>query len=265
MITHHCSDCGTEYPDGNNLCHPTAAVDSVRHSTPLRDAYDAARNAAEQAEQIYLDSDDTDTNECAGYHADDCQHRALLEAVRSTARTARAARKAWIDSSEPKQWRLIEDGHCYATVEAPTVEDALSQAEDWLSEGDYCENHTVWVDVRVELVGAPDVTESTTVTLHPQAPECTNRTHGHDWRSPYDVVGGDPRNPGVWGHNGGAVITEVCGYCGAYRITDTWAQRPDTGESGLTSVSYRDADEDSETWVAERSAVTAEDESARSL
>jgi hypothetical protein len=28
-ITHHCSECGVEYPDGNNLCHPSAVVESV--------------------------------------------------------------------------------------------------------------------------------------------------------------------------------------------------------------------------------------------
>ena len=28
-ITYHCSACGVEYPDGNNLCHPTAVVDSI--------------------------------------------------------------------------------------------------------------------------------------------------------------------------------------------------------------------------------------------
>lgn len=28
-LTHHCSVCGAEYPDGNNTCHPTAIVETV--------------------------------------------------------------------------------------------------------------------------------------------------------------------------------------------------------------------------------------------
>lgn len=258
MITHHCSDCGDETPDGNNLCHPTAAVDSVRHPRLLWYAYQVAQCAADQAEQVWFDGDDDDT--CVEYHGEDCQHPALL-GVRAAHHARDVARRAWIDSDEPKTWELIEGSQSYATLDAPTIEDAIAQAEDWVREGDYhVDDHTVWVDVRVRLVGAPDVSESTTVTLHPLAPRCVDGGREHDWRSPYSVVGGDRRNPGVWGSGGGVLIREVCSDCGAYRITDTWAQRPDTGESGLTGVSYTDPDEASLACVAEHSGRSEESE-----
>jgi hypothetical protein len=64
------------------------------------------------------------------------------------------------------------------------------------------------------------------------------------------VVGGHRDNPGVFGHDGGVIIREVCRHCAAYRVTDTWAQNPATGEQGLESVTYEEADEDSRAWAA---------------
>ena len=56
--------------------------------------------------------------------------------------------------------------------------------------------------------------------------------------APYDVVGGCVENPGVWGHGGGVVYHEVCAHCGALKTVDTWAQNPENGVQGLTSVRY---------------------------
>ena len=47
-------------------------------------------------------------------------------------------------------------------------------------------------------------------------------------------------DPGVHGHGGGVLITEVCRHCGCKRTTDTWAQNPETGVDGLRSVSYEE-------------------------
>lgn len=87
-----------------------------------------------------------------------------------------------------------------------------------------------------------------TATLDPNQPdECSG-----DWESPPEVVGGCAENPGVYGSGsgGGVIITEVDPVSGWYRVTDTWAQRPDTGEQGLRSVEYREPDERSLAWVA---------------
>ena len=53
------------------------------------------------------------------------------------------------------------------------------------------------------------------------------------------------------------MIREVCGHCGLYRERDTWAQDPQTGEQGLQSVSYQEADADSLAWVEARRARAA--------
>lgn len=53
-------------------------------------------------------------------------------------------------------------------------------------------------------------------------------------------------------HGGGVVVREVCAVCGCYRETDSWAQRPDTGEQGLKSIAYEEADDASLAWIEGR-------------
>lgn len=96
---------------------------------------------------------------------------------------------------------------------------------------------------------APGERNCITITIDAEEPDCSG--DDHDWQSPIGVVGGIKENPGVCGNGGGVIVMEVCAHCGRYRETNTWAQRPDTGEQGLTEVSYRDADERSLEWVAE--------------
>lgn len=86
-----------------------------------------------------------------------------------------------------------------------------------------------------------------TVRFDPPEPPCKKAEH--DWKAPLKVVGGLAENPGVFGNGGGVLIKEVCAHCGRYRYTDTWYQRPDTGEQGLDAVYYGDPDEDSLAWV----------------
>lgn len=73
--------------------------------------------------------------------------------------------------------------------------------------------------------------------------------HEHAWIAPVEVVGGIVDNPGVYGNGGGVVITRICRHCGAYQRTDTWAQDPETGEQGLTAVTYSPADARSKEWI----------------
>lgn len=99
------------------------------------------------------------------------------------------------------------------------------------------------------LLGTPDVEErDITVSIEPEAPHCL--ADEHDWQSPHSVLGGSEENPGVWLHGGGAIIRECCAHCGWYRVTDTWAQRRDTGAQGLTDVRYEAPDEASMEWVS---------------
>ena len=61
-------------------------------------------------------------------------------------------------------------------------------------------------------------------------PACLKSRRPHSW--------GPAR---VSGHGAGVIETDCCGACGVRRTTDTWAQRPDTGEQGFTVVSYEAA------------------------
>lgn len=150
------------------------------------------------------------------------------------------------------RWELCEAGHWYDTVTADTYQDAMQIAIDGVDRDNYsdCEG-TLYIDVRVRNVVTGE-SESDTVTLEPDAPDCS--ADDHDWQSPIRVVDGIKENPGVWGNGGGVIMLQVCAHCGAYCETNTWAQRRDTGERGLTEVSYRDADQRSLQWVAEQQA-----------
>lgn len=151
----------------------------------------------------------------------------------------------------------LSDGDGVETITALDDADAREQAEAWARSGDWdTSNGTVWIDVRIEDEDGDS--ERITVAIDPEEPACSGRGVDHDWQSPHEVVGGLQENPGVRGHGGGVIVREVCATCGAYKVTDTWAQRSDTGEQGLRSVSYADADEESLAWIA------SEDEGAES-
>lgn len=127
------------------------------------------------------------------------------------------------------------------TFDASSPEEARQAAIDWAREGDWdLDGGTIWVSVTYGPEGcADDEEERVTVAIDPDEPECAEG-HEHDWVSPYWLLGGCKENPGVWGNCGGVVITEACRHCGAKKTTDTWAQDPETGRQGLTSVRYEE-------------------------
>lgn len=148
----------------------------------------------------------------------------------------------------------VSDGNGESEVKAETAREA---AKTWVADGDWgAANITHWIDVWVTQLDADgqdtDEGRKITVEIAPEEPSCADGGDAHDWQSPYSLLGGLKENPGVSGNGGGVIITEVCRCCGCYRVTDTWDQRPDTGEQGLTSVEYREADEESIAWLDER-------------
>ena len=150
------------------------------------------------------------------------------------------------------QWGLSEAGYQYDIITAADAAEALAAAKDNVDRANYDVSGTLWIEVGVRntVTGESD---NSTVKLDAEEPDCEDGEE-HDWRSPYSVLGGFKENPGVWGHGGGVIIREVCAHCGQYRITDSWAQRPDTGEQGLESVEYEDADDASLAYVERRKA-----------
>lgn len=141
-----------------------------------------------------------------------------------------------------------ESGHSY-DQSYRTLDEARDAARAWTAEYERAggpTDRTYWVDTLILTTdedGDEVVVERVTVAVNPPVPPC-NRPEGHDWQSPVEIVGGVESNPGVRGHGGGVIITEVCMVCGCACIVDTWAHRPDTGEQGLESTRY-----DRETYV----------------
>lgn len=152
----------------------------------------------------------------------------------------------------------VDDGNY--PMQYPYAESGLEAAEECVSNRTKERTQeTYWINVvcwrRGFMLNADGVAvelqldrESHTIAIEPDEPDCEDG-HEHDWRSPYSVLGGVKENPGVWGNGGGVLLKEVCAHCGTYRITDTWAQCPSTGEQGLHSTAYEDADECSLAWV----------------
>lgn len=150
-------------------------------------------------------------------------------------------------------WIVSEDGCDFATVTADDIGSAVEQARDDIDTSVYDTSRgTVYADIRVRNAVTGEESEFT-LSVDQDEPECS--ADDHDWQSPYEVLGGIKENPGVWGNGGGVIISEVCAHCGAYRKTNTWAQRRDTGEQGLTEVTYQDADDASLSWVRDQQAA----------
>jgi hypothetical protein len=149
-------------------------------------------------------------------------------------------------------------------LDATSWQDAIEDVTRHLKEIEYGTiERTIWSSVGLaEEDENGDVIQEIEITIpiHPAEPDCRDLIHqftpedsihyNHEWQSPYSVVGGIESNPGVEGHAGGVLITEVCKFCGVYRVRDTWAQNPETGEQGLESVEYRPADKSSLLWIA---------------
>jgi len=200
---------------------------------PLRAAIERSELVHEVARSVV---DALDADETIG--ADDPRWIAACDAEIAADAAVDAARAAIEGSDCPRLWDLSEDGYVYDSVIATSAEEAIETARDNVDRGNYnAAEGTIWIDVRVHC-RETDESASGTVQSDEDEPDCESDAGVHDWQSPIELVGGIKENPGVWGHGGGVIITEVCMCCGCKRTTDTWAQRPDTGEQGLTSVSY---------------------------
>jgi hypothetical protein len=122
----------------------------------------------------------------------------------------------------------------------------------WRSDEDGRKTSWVTINAWLKIINYQGMIEcindARTVEIPPVEPECSEEL-GHDWRSPYSVLGGLEENPGVWGNGGGVIMKRVCWHCGMYKVTNTWDYNPEDGTQGLTSVEYLDADDESLVWI----------------
>ena len=91
---------------------------------------------------------------------------------------------------------------------------------------------TYWIDADVLDARGAVVVARRNVPIHPTEPACSERAHA--WQDDGMPGFGDV----VRGNGGGVILRHRCAHCGLARITDTWAQRPDNGRQGLTSIRY---------------------------
>lgn len=237
VMTHHCRECGDEVGD-EGFCskHPNEIVDTIASVHPLRAA--VAKAAVElQFARDSLEAAEANDDLCDVDRGADV--RAWEAAVSTFEETLETVQRALAGSDCPRKWELREGGYPYDTVTATSPEAALEVARGNVDRSNYSDcKGTLWIDVRVACEETGE-TDSDSVTLHEEEPDCAD-DEVHDWRSPHSLVGGLEENPGVHGHGGGVIITEVCRHCGCKRVTDTWAQNRDTGEQGLESVEYEE-------------------------
>lgn len=110
------------------------------------------------------------------------------------------------------------DGNCEVEIEAESAEEA---AQEYVDGGDWGDGReTSWVTVYVTDEDGDCVRIK--IAVEPDEPDCDEEEH--EWKSPYELVGGLKENPGVFGSGGGVKITEVCIRCGCGKHTDTWAE-----------------------------------------
>lgn len=128
-----------------------------------------------------------------------------------------------------RPYRLIEGGVPYDTILAASDDEAVAVAaanleadlSAWADDdGSACVEAGAW-DILADCWAG-----TVTREIEPPEPPCDDED-GHDWRHVRSV-----------GHGGGVICTERCAHCGMTRVTDTWAQRHDTGDQGLTSIHY---------------------------
>lgn len=66
VFSHHCSECGLEYPDGNNLCHPTAIVETiVSRATDHAERANADHDRYRQKAKLSYSSDEIEIDDNA--------------------------------------------------------------------------------------------------------------------------------------------------------------------------------------------------------
>lgn len=126
---------------------------------------------------------------------------------------------------------ICDDGMAEITVEA---ESPMAAAREYVDSGSWGEDEvTRYIDVHVWADERDDEHYEGlySIRLDPQEPPCSD-DRGHDWT-----------DAGSRGHGGGVVARDVCTYCGRVRITDTWATAPSTGEQGLETMRYEEADD----------------------
>lgn len=172
-------------------------------------------------------------------------------------------------TSIPANYRIYDHtgGGTTEDIYAESLEDAIEQGREWIEAGDWeqgndeetlaCEVGEIVRDengdIDADATWDADRHDCSGTLPANDAPECIDGDcDGHDWQSPYSVLGGCKENPGVWGGGHGQVmIKTVCACCGMYRTADYGATSSSNG-TRTTRTTYEDADDASVAWLMRR-------------
>lgn len=197
----------TELPTHLHIAHSwTAAAGELDELRGMSDS-DAEAYATEAAAN-YAEHDESDEA------LDDCDILLLRDWLRA-------------DAGMHKTYKIIEDGHEFAQIEALDADDALDKV-DRLDASDYGDpTATIWIHQTAVNVFDADDCETMRCAIDPTEPACADG-HTHEWAD---------HGP-VRGHGGGMMYSVRCPHCGTTKTVDTWAQDPSDGTQGLTSIAY---------------------------
>ena len=133
----------------------------------------------------------------------------------------KAAMQAYVDSATAP----IIDSTCWGDyVVAFRVRTPSELASEWgLCAEDIAAAYEAGDDTALDEV------DTLGITWQPSEPPCAE-DEGHMQHSWRDGI--------VRCSGGGVIYTDTCRHCGMERTTDTWAQDPNNGSEGHTSVSY---------------------------
>ena len=178
--------------------------------------------------------------------------------------------KVPVETMQKPNYRLYDmtGSHVTKDIYAPTIEEAVEIGREWMMDGDWAsEDGVIRIGVTLSACVRPIVTddegeditddqdgEDCSALYSDPEPDCKvgggdEDDGGHDWRSPYSLLGGLRDNPGVWSRGGTCTeSTRVCARCGCFRTeTDLGVQRHET-EPEMT-VEYGERTEESEEWL----------------
>lgn len=189
---------------------------------------------------------------CAGRDAADA---ARLLGLSATDDGYIHAGRAWLCGENTGEWVDVPEDVSLCDWLAATAEQAA-----WGSVGSSSGVHddedepetVVWTYACSIEAACPDgqvrdLEESASAEDEPEvATECDDGGE-HDWRKPYDLVGGIRENPGCWGSGHGSVSHQyVCVRCGLGRVIDHGATDRSNGSQCTRTTyqpGYRDRDE----------------------
>jgi hypothetical protein len=136
---------------------------------------------------------------------------------------------------------MVYDEQCRVKITADTAQEAAEEFLNWLENEPDHETRRASCTVAHygDLWGAGEIH---TIQLDPTEPPCID-DDGHAWTAPYDIVGGLPENPGVFGRGAGVRIHKICSRCGQHHFIDTSAEDVSSGER-YTQEWYLPADSD---------------------